>query len=100
MSFRIVWPPASKDEYADLLSFVELNHGVDAALKLLEKTDKVLEFIAANPEMFPASDAQKAIRKAVITKQTSLFYRITGQEIQLLHFWDNRRDPNSLKFLL
>jgi plasmid stabilization system protein ParE len=96
---RIVWSPASKDEYADLLSFVELNYGVDAALRLLEKTEILIESISANPEMFPASGTHKSIRIAVLSKQTSLFYRITPQEIQLLHFWDNRRDPDSLQFL-
>jgi hypothetical protein len=55
MSLRIVWSPASKDEYAELLSFVELNHGLEAALRLLEKTEKLIESISANPEMFPAS---------------------------------------------
>jgi|GEM_PF-2342542 len=30
-------------------------------------------------------------------KQVSLYYRLKGQTIELLTFWDNRQDPSSLK---
>jgi hypothetical protein len=67
-------------------------------LKLLDTTEKVLDGIAEHPMMFPASQKSPSIRKAVITKQTSLLYRIAANEIQLLHFWDNRRNPDLLEF--
>lgn len=100
MSLLIKWSPVSKDEFADLLNYVETQFGLDAALKLLDKTEMVLDGISEQPELYPASDKFPAIRKAVITKQTSLLYRITGMEIQLLHFWDNRRNPDTLEFLI
>ncbi|MCF8247236.1 MAG: type II toxin-antitoxin system RelE/ParE family toxin [Saprospiraceae bacterium] len=100
MSLPIIWSPASKDEFAELLQYVEVNFGLDATLKLLETTDKVLEGISEHPALFPASNKVPSIRKAVITKQTSLFYRITINHVQLLHFWDNRRNPDDLKFLV
>ncbi len=100
MSHTIKWSPVTKDEFADLLNYVETQFGLDAALKLLDKTEMVLEDISEQPAMYPASEKFPSIRKAVITKQTSLFYRITGVEIQLLHFWDNRRSPESLDFLI
>jgi len=100
MSLPVIWSPASKDEFAELLHYVETRFGLDAAFKVLDKTDKVLDAIAEALEMYPASEKSPAIRKAVISKQTSLFYRITRTEIQLLHFWDNRRNPDDLKFLI
>lgn len=100
MSLLVKWSPASKDEFADLLNYVETEFGLDAALKLLDKTDNVIDNISQNPALYPSSDKFPTIRKAVITKQTSLFYRITYAEIQLLHFWDNRRNPDTLEFLI
>lgn len=38
--------------------------------------------------------------QAVITEQTSLLYRVTPTQIQLLYFWDNRQDPERLLDLL
>ncbi|MEZ4957254.1 MAG: type II toxin-antitoxin system RelE/ParE family toxin [Saprospiraceae bacterium] len=100
MSLPIAWSPASKDEYANLLQYIEANFGLDAALELLDITDQVLDNISQHPKMYPASEKAPAIRKAVLTKQTSLFYRITDHDIQLLHFWDNRRNPNTLEYLI
>ncbi len=98
MSHPIKWSPATKDEFAELLNYVETSFGLDAALKLLDTTEKVLDGISEHPMLYPVSKKSPSICKAVITKQTSLLYRITANEIQLLHFWDNRRNPDLLEF--
>ena len=96
MSFPVIWAPSAKEDYAALLEYVEKNFGLDAALELLDNTEKLLEEIAAFPSMFPASDKRKDIRKAVISKQTSLFYRISQDQVQILYVLDNRQDPDNL----
>ncbi|MEM8525685.1 MAG: type II toxin-antitoxin system RelE/ParE family toxin [Bacteroidota bacterium] len=91
---NVIWSPTSKDEYAELLGYIELEFGLEAALKFLDKTEAIIETIETFPSSFPASEVKPEIRKAVITKQTSLLYRIQKDNIQLLHFWDNRRGSN------
>ncbi|MCO6475440.1 MAG: type II toxin-antitoxin system RelE/ParE family toxin [Phaeodactylibacter sp.] len=100
MSLPVIWAPSAEDEYAALLKYVEQHFGLDAALELLDTTEKLLEEIAAFPKMFPASEKRKDIRKAIISKQTSLFYRISQDQVQVLYIWDNRQDPDSLKYIL
>lgn len=97
MSLEIIWSPASKEEYADILDYIETHFGIDTALKLLDKTDAVIDGIAIFPTMFPASKTRKDVRKAVITSHLSVFYRFNKTEIQLLHFWDNRQNPENLE---
>jgi len=97
MSLKVIWSPASKEEYADILGYVEDNFGIDAALKLLDKTDAVIDGVAIFPTMFPASKQRKDIRKAVITKHLSVYYRFNKTTVQLLHFWDNRQSPDKLE---
>ena len=72
MSLKVIWSPASKEEYADILGYVEDNFGENTALKLLDKTDAVIVGIAIFPSMFPASKERKDVRKAVITKYLSV----------------------------
>jgi plasmid stabilization system protein ParE len=91
MSYTIVWSPIAKDEYAQLLIYIESNFGVEAALEMLDRTNSIIDAISTFPNSFPASETKPSIRKAVITKQTSLLYRVGNNQIQLLHFWDNRR---------
>lgn len=96
MRLKVIWSPATKEEYALILGFVEDNFGIDAALNFLDKTDLVIDGIALFPSMFPRSSKRNDVRKAIITKQVSLYYRFNKTEIQLLHFWDNRQNPEDL----
>jgi len=100
MILPVVWSPTAKEEYALLLDYVETHFGTNAALKLLDKTEDTVERIAAFPNAFPASETRPDLHKAVITEQTSLLYRVTATQIQLLYFWDNRQDPERLLDLL
>lgn len=72
---------------------------MDKALTVLDKTDNLIEQISKYPNLFPPSK-KKGVRKAVISKHTSLIYRLVHDRIELLHFWDNRRDPRVLDELL
>jgi len=49
--------------------------------------------------MYPTSMVRPGIRKAVISPQTALLYRILETQIQLLYFWDNRQDPERFESL-
>src|SRR5690606_10700773 len=96
MSLPIIWSPASRDEYADILIYIEDNFGLDAALDFLDKTDNIIDGIAEFPEMAPVSFQRPDIRKAIITKQTSVIYQVMKIEIRLLHFLNNRKNPTDI----
>ncbi len=99
MSLPVVWSPASREEYAEILQYVDDEFGTDAALNMMDKVEAAVEQIASFPYLFPFSEIRPDIRRAVITSQTSILYRVTETQIQLLHFWDNRQDPRRMEFL-
>jgi len=90
MSLPVAWSPIAKEEYAEALKYVDESFGADAALKLLDDTEKTIDNIAQFPEIYPLS-IKMNVRKAVVSRQSSVLYRITPSEIQILHFWDNRQ---------
>ncbi len=90
--YTIIWSPKAKENYSDLLQYIENKFGLESALDLLEKTDKVVDGISLFPKMFPASNIRPEIRKAIISKQTALYYKISDSDIKLLEFVDNRKD--------
>lgn len=67
--------------------------GTKPAEKFLNKAQKTISLIALNPAMFKASTIEDNVRITFISKQTSLFYRVTKNSIHLLLFWDNRQEP-------
>jgi plasmid stabilization system protein ParE len=90
--YKLVWSPNAKEEYAQLLKYIEQWYGTNAALHFLEQVDKIIGSIEIFPYAFPTSHKVPNFRKAVITKQASIFYKINNKTIEILHFWDNRQD--------
>lgn len=53
-------------------------------------------FNKIHPESFPASEKDKSLRKCLITKQTTLYFRFDDKEIKIPTIFDNRQDPEKL----
>jgi plasmid stabilization system protein ParE len=97
MVLNVRWTPESEDTFSDIINYLEQEWTEKEIRKFAQKTQKIVSKIAKNPRMFKAS-GKVEIRRAVITKQTSLFYHINevSNLITLLAFWDNRKNPNDL----
>ena len=93
MSLPIFYTPRSKETFAAVYDFICNKFGINSANKFALKADKIIALIAENPLMYKATEIDETVRVALITKQCSLFYRITDTSIHLLFFWDNRQEP-------
>lgn len=56
-----------------------------------------VNLLIQNPELGISSKKKKGIRKCVVSKQTSFFYKIEKDIIIIITFHDNRKDPKKLK---
>ena len=92
MAYKLKWTPIAKEDYASVLLFIEANYGRDKALIFLEKTENILLRILKFPRIYPISNKRKKIRKAIISKQSSLYYTIDDYEIWIIEFIDNRQN--------
>ena len=95
MTMEINWTPRAKADFNKILEYIYKGWGAKEVNNFIDKTDSVLESIAENPQMFVESTRKKNVRKGFVTKHNSLFYKIRPrkEEIILLTFWDNRKDP-------
>lgn len=99
MALRIRWTPEAEENFASIIIYLEKEWSEKEIMKFAQKTQKIIRQISRNPRIFKASGKEE-IRRAVITKQTSLFYCIDESTnlITLLSFWDNRKNPTQLKY--
>ena len=95
MNLPIIWAPGTRQQYADLLKYIETEFGLEAALKFLEKAEKKIDTISLFPNSSPKSKHFSYFRKAVISKQTSVYYDVRETEIHIMFFKDNRMDWES-----
>jgi len=95
---RVVWSARAKITYFDILDYLENNWTKKELIRFNQRTEIILKAITKNPGIFPVSSKHKKIRKAVIDKNNSCFYKIDSynKKIYLLTFFDNRRNPEKL----
>ncbi len=92
----IYWSPLADETYDEILDYLSNQWGLQITINFMDEVEHTLELIRKYPEMFEASSSHPNIRKGFITKHTTLFYEIKGNNIELLVFWNNRRNPDSL----
>lgn len=76
--------------------FISTKWSENIAAEFEIKTLKILDLLSRHPQMFPLMDKKRNIRRCLITKQTSMYYRIDENEIFIITFFDNRQNPETM----
>jgi plasmid stabilization system protein ParE len=98
MALKIRWAKRAEKSFDGIIvRNIEENWSEKSAKKFVQQTNKVLNLMSENPNMFPESQ-KKGIRKGLITKQTSVYYKVFKDIIRLIIFWDNRQNPKDLEY--
>lgn len=80
-----------------LLDFLEEKWSLKAKNKFIQKFTDRLDVLENNPEGFPQSEVRPELRKLVITKQTTILYKMTKDTIFVVTLIDNRQDPDLIE---
>jgi len=97
---KILWTPTARITYFKILEYLEDYWSAKKVLRFNNKVEKTIKRIQKNPGLFVALNKNQNIRKGFVIKQISLVYKVLPEknEIHLITFWDNRRNPVDLKF--
>lgn len=87
----------AKEKLEDLFDHLIEKWSYKVKAEFLQKLDRSIEIIKEQPEIFPESQKEKGLRKCVITKQTTVFYRFDNEKIKIVTIFDTRKDPKKLK---
>jgi len=97
MTLIVNWTEEARVQFELIVDFLNYRWTEKEAKDFILKTEAAIKSILNQPDLYPASNHNQ-IRKADITKQTSVFYLIRNQEIYLITFWDNRQNPTRNPF--
>ena len=98
MPRQVIWSPLAENDFSSILQYLQDNWDSVVVSKFIELTDEIIKQVAINPKQFPVIQKSKRIRKCVITKHNTLFYRERKYYIDVLRIYDTRQDPKKLKF--
>jgi plasmid stabilization system protein ParE len=99
MPKQVIWSPQSESDLLQIVDYLQKNWEVKVAIKFIDIIDDIINQISLNPRQFPIIQKKMKIRKCVITKHNSLYYRERKDFINILRIYDNRQDPHKLRFI-
>ena len=99
MHREIIWSPLAEKDLGDILEYLSKNWNQRVTIRFLDKIDFITDQISKIPNQYPIINKKLKVRKCVVTKQNTLFYREAEKQIEILRLYDTRQDPKKLKFI-
>ena len=97
MPKTVYFSKRARNNLEKLLIYLETEWSLKLKNEFVKKLDRCVLQISNHPDSCPESEEFPGLFKCVVTKQTTLYYRIKEKEIQVIAFYDNRQDPRTLK---
>ncbi|HRI61836.1 MAG TPA: hypothetical protein PK228_18990, partial [Saprospiraceae bacterium] len=81
----------AEDAYLAILEYY-YHLSIDFALKLEDKLDRLIENLRRFKKLCPPAKSFPGLRRCVLNENISLVYRLEGDAIYIVAFYDNRTD--------
>lgn len=95
--YEIFWTANAISELNDTLEYLEEKWTESELSNFSKKLDHTIELISKNPELFQVSKKKMDVRRAVVAKYNSLYYRTKNNTVEILSLFSNRQDPDKIK---
>jgi len=96
-NFKIFWTEEAIRNLEDILDYLKNKWTQREIDNFKQKLSKQLNLIQNNPRLFPLSDYNPRLRKAVLSRQTTIFYELTDNVIYLAYLFNNKQNINKIK---
>jgi len=96
MKYEVTISELAQSKIDAIFEYLEQDWSEKVKENFREKLYQQVNFLRENPLMFPISQ-KMGIRKCIITKHNTLYYKISDNEVQIITIHDNRSNPKSLK---
>jgi len=97
MDYKLFWSDEAIDNLESILDYLNSRWTEREVDKFKKQLSKQLDLITGKPKLFPKSDFNPRLRKAVLSKQTTIFYEISEYRINLVYLFNNRQDIKKIK---
>jgi plasmid stabilization system protein ParE len=98
MALEIVWSKKAALKFDDILTYLFNEWGEKVTIAFVRKVYDFLEILSEFPEIGSIEHKEKNIRGFAVIKHVHIFYKIQGNQIIILLFFDNRQNPKKKRF--
>ena len=93
---KVFLSPLAEKKIQLLLEYLEQEWSIKTREDFLSNLIKKFEQISNHPHSCIKSNEYPNLHKCFVTKQTSFFYRIKSNEIEVITLIDNRQNPEKI----
>jgi len=97
MVYKLHWSEEAVSNLEEILVYLAENWSPKEVDNFKQSLGLQLDLIIKAPFMFPSSNHIPRLRKAVLSKQTTVFYEVKGKAIYLAYLHVNRKDIKKLR---
>ena len=97
MDCKVFWADEAIQNLGEILYYLIQNWSQKEVLQFKMKLARQIDLIMKFPQMFPVSEYNPKLRKAVLSKQTTLFYQVKENVIYLVYLFVNHKDIGRIK---
>lgn len=94
---KVYFSPLAQLKLELILQFLVEEWSTQSKTKFLKKFQEKVDQISTHPLSCIESEQLSGIRKAVVEKHTSIYYRIHKDEIEVITIFDNRQNPSLIQ---
>ncbi len=98
MPKTIVWSDNAKEDISSLVYYLASNWGKKIADDYITLIAELVEQFAEFPKLYPVIHTRKKIRKCVVSKHNTIYYREKREYVEIISVFDTRQNPDKLKF--
>ncbi len=100
MATVVVWSDQAERTYDANIEYLKDAWTDNEIKKFVLRVEYVILNLLDNPKLYPVSEKNKTVRRVVINKHITLYYRykVSKKIVELASFWNVHQDSKKLKF--
>lgn len=95
--YQILWTAEAINNLESILEYLTKRWSQHELNNFKVRLSNLVNLIRQNPILFPVSQYNFRLRKAVLSKQITIFYEVAGQIIYVVYLFNNRQNIERIK---
>jgi plasmid stabilization system protein ParE len=98
MAYKVIVNKRGGKRLISILDYLNENWGTAVTNDFLGKVEKILLLLEESPFVGAPSNKNPYVRRILITKHNRMYYKVNGDTVFVLNFFDTRQNPEKNKF--
>lgn len=95
--YKIFWTNEAINNLEEILEYLKNRWTQREIDNFKKRLSKQIHIIQQSPRLFPKSEVNPRLRRAVLSSQTTIFYEVKKQNIYLAYLFNNKKDIRRIK---